>query len=76
MNNDMLDSTIEDLMKEVGHHRVKVELGGIRDEKDNLGNEMVKEDTETGPSLVICAVVPTLHGKVSVVRPQNMKPQK
>ena len=76
MNKDMLDSTIEDLMKEVGHHRAKVELGGIRHEKDNLGNEMVKEDKETGPSLVICGVVPTLHGKVSVVRPQNMKPKK
>ena len=69
VDNDMLDSTIEELMKEI-------ELGGIRDEKDNLGNEMVKEDTETGPSLVICGVVPTLHGKVSVVRPQNMKPKK
>ena len=66
VENDMLDSTIEDLMKEVNEQQPRVQLGQIGDvdQVHDIGGV-----SEKNQSLVVCGFVSTLSGKVSVVRP-------
>ena len=76
---DMLDSTIEDLMKDLTGDMVSlgptVDLDEIVKKQEpevNSSVKVVKQDPEVGSNLVICGIIPTSSGKISVVRPKNM----
>ena len=77
---DMLDSTIEDLMKDLTSDMVsqgpKVELDEMVKKQEHEVNPSVKvvkqEEPEVGSNLVVCGIIPTSSGKISVVRPKNM----
>ena len=69
LDSTMLDSTIEDLMKEVSDVMVEPEM-------EDLGlKESVKQDPEAGSNIVVCGIIPTSSGRISVVRPKDMLPK-
>ena len=69
LDSTMLDSTIEDLMKEVSEVMVEPEM-------EDLGlKESVKQDPEAGSNIVVCGIIPTSSGRISVVRPKDMVPK-
>ena len=73
VENDMLDSTIEDLMREVNDQQPRVQLGqvGYVDQDQDNGEGSLEGVSENNQSLVVCGFVSTPSGKVSVVRPIN-----
>ena len=56
---DMLDSTIEDLMKDLSSEMVEPKV-------ENLNKES---------NLLVCGIIPTPSGGISVVRPKDMAPK-
>ena len=66
---DMLDSTIEDLMKDLGDEMVEPEM------KDLGIKESVKQDPKVGSNMVVTGIIPRSSGRISVVRPKDMMPK-
>ena len=61
---DMLDSTIEDLMKDLNSEMVEPKV-------ENLNKEVVKQES----NMLVCGTIPTSSGRISVVRPKDMVPK-
>ena len=61
---DMLDSTIDDLMKDLSS-----EIGEPKVE--NFNKEVLKQES----NLMVCGIIPTSSGTISVVRPKDMVPK-
>ena len=61
---DMLDSTIDDLMKDLSSEMVEPKV-------ESLCKEAVKQES----NLVVCGIIPTSSGRISVVRPKDMLPK-
>ena len=62
---DMLDSTIEELMKDLSSEMVE----------PKVDFDPTLEDPEVGSNLVVCGIIPTSFGRISVVRPKDMLPK-
>ena len=60
----MLDSTIDDLMKDLSSEMVEPKV-------ESLCKEAVKQES----NLVVCGIIPTSSGRISVVRPKDMVPK-
>ena len=61
---DMLDSTIDELMKDLSS-----EIGEPKVE--NFNKEVLKQES----NLMVCGIIPTSSGTISVVRPKDMVPK-
>ena len=61
---DMLDSTIDELMKDLSSEMVEPKV-------ENLNKEVLKQES----NLVVCGTIPTSSGRISVVRPKDMLPK-
>ena len=66
---DMLDSTIEELMKDLSSEMVEPKVDF------DTTMEVVTEGAEVGSNLVVCGIIPTSSGRISVVRPKDMLPK-
>ena len=61
---DMLDSTIDDLMKDLSSEIVEPKV------EKHLNKEVLKQES----NLMVCGIIPTSSGTISVVRPKDMVP--